>query len=89
MAIHNTMEEIVFEVLDPHKHKLKLNCDCQQCMDDIMAISLNSLPPHYVARDENTPFARVPYLTNRQSSINVLAAVTKAVGIVTESPRCK
>lgn len=89
MTIHNIMEEIVYEVLDHHKERLNLACDCQQCLDDIMAIALNDLRPRYVAKSEKRPYARAPHLADRQGSTKVLATVTRAVEIVSKNPRCK
>ena len=89
MKFHNIMEEVVYESLDRQKVNLKLFCDCPQCINDIMAIALNNLRPHYVVKSENLPYARVPHLTDRQSSTNVLAAVTAAAKTVSQNPRCE
>ena len=89
MGVHNVMEEIVHEVLVNYQKQFKLSCECELCLDDIMAIALNNLPPKYVTKDAHIPYARAPHTADRQGVTNVLSTVTKAAGIVSANPRCK
>ncbi|WP_342513009.1 late competence development ComFB family protein [Sporosarcina sp. FSL K6-1522] len=89
MAVHNIMEEIVRDVLVNYQHQYQLTCNCERCLDDVKAIALNHLKPHYVTIEAHVPFARVPHLTDRQGVTTVLTEVTKAAVIVSDNPRCK
>ncbi|WP_342508806.1 late competence development ComFB family protein [Sporosarcina sp. FSL K6-2383] len=89
MAIHNIMEEIVCEVLVKHKEDLQLTCGCDRCLDDIRAIALNNLSPRYIVQLEHRPYVRAPYTADRQGVTNIMLIVTKAAGIVSQSPRCQ
>lgn len=89
MAVHNIMEEIVRDVLVNYQHQYQLTCNCERCLDDVKAIALNQLKPHYVTIEAHVPFARVPHLTDRQGVTTVLTEVTKAAVIVSDNPRCK
>lgn len=88
MSIHNVMEEIVLEVIKKYKNNLQLACDCERCINDIMAISLNQLPPRYIVQMEHQPYVRVPYTADTQGVATTLSVVTQAAGIVSKNPRC-
>ncbi|WP_318615808.1 late competence development ComFB family protein [Sporosarcina sp. YIM B06819] len=88
MSIHNVMEEIVSEVLVKYQEKLQLTCECERCLDDIRAIALNNLPPHYIVQMKHSPYVRAPYTADRQGVTNIMLVVTKAAGIVSSNPRC-
>ena len=89
MAVHNVMEEIVREVLVNYRQQFNLSCECERCLDDIMAIALNQLPPQYITKAEYIPYVRAPHTADRQGVTNVLLTVTKAASIVSNNPRCK
>jgi competence protein ComFB len=56
-------------------------CACQRCKDDIAAIALNYLPPHYVVDATNLPDREVgsPW-------VMVETAVVEAIDRVRENP---
>lgn len=89
MAIYNVMEEVVRDVLHQYKNELHLTCDCDRCIDDIMAISLNQLKPHYIVNEKHRPYIRAAHVADRQGATNILSTVVKAANIVSESPRCE
>lgn len=89
MTVHNIMEELVRDVLVRYQKQFQLSCECARCLDDIRAIALNNLDPHYVTLEAHVPYAKVPHLTDRQGVTIILAQVTKAAVIVSENPRCK
>lgn len=89
MAIYNVMEEVVRDVLHQYKNELHLSCDCDRCIDDIMAISLNQLKPHYIVNEKHRPYIRAGHVADRQGATNILSTVVKAARIVSESPRCE
>jgi competence protein ComFB len=89
MVVHNVMEDVVHEVLVNYQDQFQLSCECNRCFDDIMAISLNNLPPRYITKEAYIPYVRAPYTADRQGVTTVLMTVTKAAGIVSDNPRCK
>lgn len=54
-------------------------CSCPRCINDIMAIALNYLPPHYYVDKEEMLEAGSPWLM-------VETAVVEAIGRVAENP---
>lgn len=89
MVVQNVMEIIVQDVLKSNKNQLKLVCDCNRCMDDIMANALNNLPPRYIVNPDHQPYVRAVHETNRDGAINILSVVTRAALLVAKEPRCK
>jgi len=45
--LKNHMETVVREVLQEYIHHGKLRCSCERCQADIMALTLNRIPPRY------------------------------------------
>lgn len=88
MALYNVMEEVVRDVLVQYKDKMQLTCQCDRCMNDIMAIALNELPPRYIANEEYGPYVRAAHVADRQGATNIISIVTKAAAFVSKSPRC-
>lgn len=89
MPIYNVMEEVVHDVLHQYKKELHLTCDCDRCQDDIQAIALNQIKPHYIVNELHRPYIRAGHVADRQGATNILSTVVKAARIVSESPRCK
>lgn len=89
MPIYNVMEEVMHDVLHQYKKELQLTCDCERCHDDIMAIALNQVKPHYIVNEQHKPYIRAGHVTDRQGVTNILSTVVKAARIVSESPRCE
>lgn len=83
------METIVHDVLRENKQRLKLACDCERCMDDILATALNNLPPRYIANPDRQPYVRAVHEADRDGAINILKVVTQAATLVAKEPRCK
>ena len=50
--LHNYTETAVLYLLDDIIKEYKKTkpdlCDCERCRQDIMALALNNLPPHYI-----------------------------------------
>ncbi|MED1204386.1 late competence development ComFB family protein [Heyndrickxia acidicola] len=88
MPVYNVMEEMVQNVLDKFKDQLHLACDCERCLDDVKALSLNHLPPKYVSNEKRSPFVRVEYTADYQGVANILSAVTQAAEVVSKNKRC-
>ncbi|WP_225942029.1 late competence development ComFB family protein [Sporosarcina limicola] len=82
------MEEVIHDVLIKYKDQLHLTCKCERCLDDIMAISLNSLRPRYIVNRNNGPYVRAEYEADCQGATNILLTITKAATQVSKDPRC-
>lgn len=61
-------------------------CTCTQCKEDIMAITLNKLPPHYVSTDKGALFERANQ-HNQRFENEILPLLIRAVQMVENSPR--
>ena len=85
MLIKNYMEDIVWEQLDTVLASQKKVCTCEHCRYDIVALSLNFLPPRYVATHEGAVYSKVKSL-EQQFGIDIITAITNAVIIVNKSP---
>lgn len=79
----NAMEIIVNQALKSYLNSLHLNCTCNRCQLDVMALALNSLPSKYVVTDLGIPYAKAQYMTD-QYQANVLTALAEAATIVNE-----
>lgn len=89
MTYQNAMETIVQDVLKHNLQNLHLACDCERCLDDIMATALNNLPARYIVNPDNQPYVRVVHEADPDGAINILKIVTQAVALVSKQPRCK
>ena len=61
-------------------------CTCTQCKEDIMAIVLNKLPPHYVSTDKGALFERANQ-HNQRFDNELLPHLIRAAQLVEASPR--
>lgn len=78
----NLMEGFVASRIDEVMRKFKC-CDCDKCRRDILAMTLNKLPPLYVLEDDlNTRDQR-----EKERSADVAAALVKSVLAVKANPR--
>ena len=84
--IRNCMEAIVLDTLEKLKQDYRGMCVCDQCKMDILAISLNKLPPLYTTSDKGEMYAKLNEF-QPQFKVNVIHAVTEAVEIVMTHPR--
>ncbi|GHU59769.1 hypothetical protein FACS1894133_7180 [Clostridia bacterium] len=62
-------------------------CKCTQCMDDVLCIALNKLPPKYVSSDKGELFSRVDQMLIRQLSMDTDIALISSIGFVKKHPR--
>ena len=85
----NITEVLVEQKLDSlFRSSHYTGCTCTQCKEDIMAITLNKLPPHYVSTDRGALFERA----NQHGLLfenEVLPHLIRAIQLVENSPRHK
>lgn len=62
-------------------------CKCQKCKLDISAIALNTLSTKYIVSEQGEIYTKALNEVNKQEKINVVMAITKAIGIVSANPK--
>lgn len=85
MILKNHMEEVVFNLIDHVIVDMDV-CKCEKCINDIAAITLNSLPSKYVVTEIGELYSKVSLL-KMQVEVDVITAITKAALLVKESPK--
>ncbi|MEG6615600.1 late competence development ComFB family protein [Peptococcaceae bacterium 1198_IL3148] len=73
-------------VLDNYKKTHPNLCDCERCRQDIMAIALNHLPPHYVVTDTGKVITQISF-DHFGGKAQVISQIVNAVEIVMNNPR--
>ena len=87
MSVVNVMERIVQERLELLLEDADC-CKCEQCIDDMMAMALNSLKPKYVNTLKGELFSRID-AKKYQNTIDIDVSVAKAINAVSASPHRK
>ncbi|WJY26140.1 late competence development ComFB family protein [Sporosarcina trichiuri] len=83
------MEDVVRDTLLTYKKSMNLACSCDRCLDDIMALALNDLPPSYVVNNAYSPYVRAQHQADRQGATNIITIIAKSAAKVSGSPRCE
>lgn len=63
-------------------------CKCEKCKEDIMAIALTRLPPHYVSSDSGELYAKTKMLSSTYE-FQIMKELAFAMKVVEEHPRHK
>jgi competence protein ComFB len=85
IKIKNLMEGLVEMNLDSLM-RMTSCCDCDMCRADILAYTLNHLPPKYVASTGGNIFVQVDSMT-LQAQADIIAAIMKAITVIKNAPR--
>jgi competence protein ComFB len=85
MSVTNIMESIVEEIFQTFQLNYALKCNCNQCKDDILSLTLNRIPPKYVSSSKGGVYVRT-YFMNEQSRMDILKEIANAVTIVEKNP---
>lgn len=88
MAVYNVMEGIVKGIITDQLDHLHLSCKCSKCQEDILALSLNKVPPRYIVNDSRQPLVKAEYMINTQDHANIVAAIAQAATIVSANKHC-
>lgn len=83
----NAMERIMKELLDDYGNRLQLNCTCDTCMDDILALCLNKTVPRYVTNLDKAMFVKAQFI-DKQEMTSLLVKLTECAKIVSDNPLC-
>jgi|LGOV01.1.fsa_nt_gb competence protein ComFB len=86
MKVHNYMENAVDLLLKDLLNKYEDVCKCDMCINDIKAITLNKLKPHYVSTKKGDLYTKVDEM-NLQFDIDIYKALIEAIEIVRKNPR--
>jgi competence protein ComFB len=81
----NLAEVLVKEKVALVMEKMKV-CTCRTCVNDILALTLNTLPAKYVTTDTGKQYLQLDTY-KKQYETDILAALTKACVRVKASPR--
>lgn len=81
----NIAEILAREKLTLVMEKMKV-CSCRTCVNDVLALALNSLPTKYVTTDSGKQYFQLD-IYKKQYETDILAALTKACVRVKASPR--
>lgn len=79
------METVVEELFDEYRDSLGC-CPCAHCHDDIIAYSLNLLPPRYFVTPPGAAFAKLDSM-QKQYRADIVTALSRAAEVVSRSPR--
>ncbi|KUO50715.1 MAG: hypothetical protein APF76_15570 [Desulfitibacter sp. BRH_c19] len=85
--VKNTMEILVWQMVNDIVPKFPEVCRCNGCRSDIVALALNQLPPMYVATEIGEVYSKSNILES-QYRADIIGALTKAIVKVAASPRC-
>ena len=82
----NMMEKMV-DIRIEERMKNNEGCGCEQCIEDIKCIALNSLPPKYVSTKKGELFTKIDQQMIRQNVLDIDVAVINAMEFVNKKPR--
>lgn len=85
VQLKNYMEELVWEQLERILEAREDICKCEKCRYDIAALSLNMLPPRYVATDMGETYTRINSL-EQQFYADIATALSHAIIVVRSRP---
>lgn len=80
------VKELFPEVLKSYQQRIGPVCTCQRCLDDVVALTLNYLPPHYVASEKGTIITGVNY-QRVSGRTEIFTRIYNSIGVVAENPR--
>ena len=86
MAVMNTMERVVDELLDELLREEPEVCRCEHCMDDMRCIALNALSPKYVSSEKGALFSKINNSMAQQRTIDSRVACINAIEFVKSHP---
>jgi len=88
MKLKNYMEDVVYYYLPSVLKDVDGICKCEDCMDDIAALTLNKLKPHYVKSEKGEVYSKVEEMYT-QFRVDVVTAIMESIRQVSENPRHK
>lgn len=86
VVVYNVMEEMARNTLQDMMQEDYSGCTCEICQNDILAIALNRLPPHYSSRPTGEAYIKARLFAD-QSKVDMIRELTRAGAIVSSSKR--
>jgi competence protein ComFB len=83
--LKNVVEELVRKELDSIYQRSVDVCKCDQCKNDIIALTLNTLPPQYATTRKNSEALTNTVFTKYYSKVT--PAIMSAIEKVKKNPR--
>ncbi|MGM0876450.1 MAG: late competence development ComFB family protein [Bacillota bacterium] len=84
----NAMERIMKDLLNEYKTRLQLKCTCDDCLDDILALTLNKTQPRYVTKQDKILYVKAGFI-DKQEMTSLLVIVAECAKIVSDRPLCQ
>jgi competence protein ComFB len=85
MGVKNVMEQVVMNVMRRQWENLNMPCSCSVCQDDVLALTLNAIPPRYASNDKGRLIIKVNMM-EEQMIADVLRELARASRIVSRKP---
>lgn len=86
LGVFNVAEIIVSSLLNKILEDYKDICKCEKCINDMLALSLNNVKPHYVTSDSGAVYAKVAFQVNPQELATLTCTVMQAIEKVSSNP---
>ncbi|WP_243290281.1 late competence development ComFB family protein [Bacillus sp. FJAT-47783] len=86
--VMNAMEEIMEELLDEYLEQLHMKCTCDICKEDVLALVLNKVQPHYVTEPSKVAYIKAQYVNNQELT-SLIVKLAECAKIVSEHPFCQ
>lgn len=83
----NVMEMLVETKVDD-LWKTHVGCTCEQCREDVIAFTLNHLPPQYVASSTGELFTKMRHLETKHE-FEITKQIAIALKVIGELPHHK
>lgn len=81
----NIMEDLVINQMFTIMQKFDM-CTCNKCVNDVLALSLNALPPKYVVSKQTSLYVKLA-ACEKQYDTDIVSAITQACVLVQKNPR--
>ena len=85
--IENYAESVVKLLLEDLLKKYPNICKCEKCKADMLALSLNNIPPKYSVSEEGKAYTKALTEVNIQGNIDMITIVTRAIELVSSNPK--
>lgn len=82
------VQALLKKVVDDYKKENPGICTCELCLEDVAAVALNFLPPHYVVTEKGQIYTNVAFEQIGKKA-EVIAAITNALAVISQNPRHK
>ncbi|MFS0656784.1 late competence development ComFB family protein [Bacillus sp. 179-C3.3 HS] len=83
----NAKEILLKEILYQHLNQLNMMCQCEKCIEDVLAISLNQVKPAYITDIDKISYSKSE-MVDKQKNTAMLVILIEAASKVTTYPRC-